>query len=466
MVEAVARPSGVKFEELRRRLAGEVIEPDDERYDDARRVWNAMFDRRPAVIARVTSPRDVAEAIRFGREHDLQIAVRSGGHSAAGHSTCDDGLVIDLTLMRGVTIDPSRRTATVSGGALLSQLDRAAQEHGLVCPVGIVGHTGVSGLTLGGGMGRLQRKLGYTIDSLRGVEVVTAEGAIVRASETENPDLFWGIRGAGANFGVVTEFLFDIHPFDGMLTRGLRMYDAKDIHEVWPVVREFGAGAADELSMTCGIARAERAGDYPESVAGRPIFYAAFNHCGDEAKVEADVAALNAGPKPFSSTLTRVPYLQIQGANDEVMGFGHRTYIRGAFANDFRAETLDAVVAHVGTAADGESTFGLTLQGGALARVDESSTPFTGRSALFEVDADTSWTDAAADDERMTWVRTMMAILEPDTVPGRYVNEMPDSSPEETLAIYGAETYGRLAELKRTWDPENVFRLNHNVTPA
>ena len=201
-------------------FAGEIVRPDDAGYDAARAVWNNMIDRRPALIVRPTGNDDVVTALRFARERDLVIAVRCGGHSIPGFSTCDDGIVIDLSLMRGAEVDPERRSARVRGGSLLAELDDAAQAHGLVCPVGVVSHTGVAGLTLGGGMGRLQRKLGLTIDSLRAVELVTADGRVVRASEDENPELFWGMRGAGANFGIVTSFEFQLHPFEGSVTHG------------------------------------------------------------------------------------------------------------------------------------------------------------------------------------------------------------------------------------------------------
>src|SRR5215218_10467585 len=202
------------------RFAGEILRPDDPGYDAARAVWNSMIDRRPALVVRPAGSDDVVAALLFAREQDVVVAVRCGGHSIPGFSTCDDGIVIDLSRMRGVDIDPAGRTARVRGGSLLAQLDDAAQAHGLVCPVGVVSHTGVAGLTLGGGMGRLQRKLGLTIDSLLSVELVTADGRVVRASEDEHPELFWGLRGAGANFGVVTSFEFGLHPFEGMVTHG------------------------------------------------------------------------------------------------------------------------------------------------------------------------------------------------------------------------------------------------------
>ena len=233
-----------------------------------------------------------------------------------------------------MTVDPARRTARANGGALLGELDSAAQAHGLVCPVGVIGHTGVGGLTLGGGMGRLQRHFGLTIDNLRAVELVTADGRTVRASATEEPDLFWGIRGAGANFGVVTAFEFELHEFGPLLHRGMRIYPAAQVHEVWPMVRDFAAVAPDELALILSIGRAEPAADYPESVAGQPIVIVSYNHSGDAAAVERDVAPLRSGPEPVSSTDGSQPYLEVQTANDLAMGWGHRSYIMGGYAND------------------------------------------------------------------------------------------------------------------------------------
>ena len=423
-----------------------------------------MFDRRPAILVRPTGPENVATAIRFGREHDLEIAVRGGGHSAAGHSTSDGGLVIDLSRLRGVTVDPERRIARANGGALLGELDVAAQAHGLVCPVGVIGHTGVGGLTLGGGMGRLQRRFGLTIDNLRAIELVTADGRAVRASESEEPDLFWGIRGAGANFGIVTAFEFELREFGPLLHRGVRIYPAAQVHEVWPMFRDFAAVAPDEVALILNIGRAEPAADYPESVAGEPIVIVAYNHSGDAAAVERDIAPLRAGPEPVSSTDGSQPYLEVQTANDLAMGWGHRSYIKGGYANDFRPEAFDAIVEHVARAPEG-SSFAITVQGGAIGRVAEEATAFTGRGARFEMSADTEWDDPVLDDTSCDWVRRAMTIVEPDAVVGRYVNEIAESGPDESLAIYGDAKLARLTALKRAWDPDNVFRLNHNIAP-
>src|SRR5258706_4739321 len=445
-------------------FAGDVVGPGDETYDDSRRVWNAMFDRRPALIVRPTNVNDVATAIRYARDRDLEIAIRSGAHSAAGHSTTNGGLVLDLAKLRGVTVDPERRTARVLGGTLLGELDSAAQAHGLVCPVGVIGHTGVAGLTLGGGMGRLQRNFGLTIDNLLAVELVTADGRTVRASATEEPELFWGIRGAGANFGVVTAFEFQLHEFAGVLHRGTRIYSALDVREVWGMVRGLAPALPDAVALIMAIGTAEPAADYPDEIAGKPIVIIGFNHSGDAADVARDTAALDSGPKPVVNTLASQPYLEVQTANDLAMGWGHRSYIMGGWANDLRTEALDAVVDHVATAPSG-SSFAVSVQRGAIGRLSEDETAFTGREAAFDFSADTEWDDAAHDERNSNWVREAMALFAPDAITGLYVNESSKAGPESTRTTYGDAKLARLTELKRAWDPENVFRLNHNIAP-
>jgi FAD/FMN-containing dehydrogenase len=451
--------------QLGRSFAGDIITPGDGAYDQARRLWNAIHDLRPAAIVRPRTTAEVATAIRFGRDHGLELAVRSGGHSAAGHSSCDGGLVVDLSAMRGVTVDPERRTARANGGALLGELDVAAQAHGLVCPIGVIGHTGVAGLTLGGGVGRLQRNFGLTIDNLLAVELVTADGRVVRASETEEPELFWGIRGAGWNYGIVTGFEFRLHPFAGVLHRGVRIYPPNQAHEAWSVFRDYAPDAPDAVSLIFSIARAEPAADYPASVAGGPIALIAFNHSGAADAVESDTAGLRRGPEPVSATLESQPYLEVQTAHDLALGWGSRSFIKGLMADDMSSRALDDLVGLAATGPAGAS-FSATAQGGAIARVPEETTAFAGRAARFDLSADSNWEDKADDDANRDWIRRAMAIVEPDAVPGRYANENSDVGPDETRAIYTDAKLGRLAALKRTWDPDNVFHLNHNVAPA
>jgi FAD/FMN-containing dehydrogenase len=467
MVQASTGLTLDQLARLRSTFPGDIITPADEAYDGARRLWNAVHDRRPALILRPRTSVDVATAIRFAREHDLELAVRSGGHSPSGHSTTEGGIVVDMSAMRGVSVDPVARTARANGGALLGELDVAAQAHGLVCPTGVVGHTGVAGLTLGGGVGRLQRRYGLTIDNLRAVELVTADGRLVRASETEEPELFWGMRGAGWNFGIATAFEFDLHPFGPDLNRGLRIYAASAAHEVWEVFEDYAATAPETVSMIFGIAPAEagEAGKPGGLSIGDPVVMVSFNHSGHADTFERDTAGLRRGPAPLSATSGSEPYLEVQSAHDLMFGWGHRSYIKGLYANVFRPEALDALIDHVASGPAGGS-IGVTAQGGAIERIPEAAMAFAGRTARWDLSADVAWEDPADDDANEAWNRRAMTFVEPDAIEGRYANENADAGPEETRLIYGDAKVARLAALKRTWDPNNVFRLNHNVQPA
>ena len=464
MVEADTRVAPSDIDQLRR-SCGDVITPDDSGYDDARRLWNGIHDRRPAVIARPRDATEIAAAIAFGREHDLEIAVQSGGHAAAGLAGHEGGLVINLANMRGVEVDPRARTARANGGAFLGELDVAAQAHGLVCPVGVIGHTGVAGLTLGGGIGRLQRNFGLTIDNLTAVELVTADGRHVRATETEEPELFWGLRGAGWNFGIATAFEFRLQPFAGQLHRGVLTYPAAQVQEIWSRFRAFAVGAPQALTLIYGIAQAGEGEGYPDDTVNRPIAYIAWNHSGSPEEAERDTAPLRAGPRTLTETIGSQPYLEVQTAHDLALGWGSRSFIKSHNANDVRAEALDEVVDYVGRA-PGDSSFSITALGGAIGRVAEDATAFAGRASRFDVSADSDWQDAADDDANVEWCRQVMAIVEPDRALGAYSNGNAGVSPDESHRFYGDEKLARLAALKRTWDPDNVFHVNPNVLPA
>lgn len=443
---------------LRDAFDGELLTAADADYDGARRLWNAVHDLRPLAILRPRTAAEVATALRFAREHDLELAIRSGGHSPAGHSCTDGGIVIDMVRMRGVTVDPERRRARANGGALLGELDVAAQAHGLVCPTGVIGHTGVAGLTLGGGVGRLQRRFGLTIDSLRVVELVTADGRHVRASERDEPDLFWGLRGAGWNFGIATALEFDLHPFGPNLQREVRIYRAAAAREVWQVFRDFALTAPDSVALIWGVGASEP----PDR---DPAVVLSFNHSGPPDAFQGHTAGLRQGPRPVSVSSLSQPYLEVQTAHDLLLGFGHRTFIAGAFVDDLSLDIVDRLVEQVASGPSGGSV-GVTAQGGAIARVDDDAMAYTGRTARFDVSADSTWEDPADDATNEGWVRATMDLVEPLAVEGRYANENTDTGPEMSRRIYGDRTLLRLAALKRSWDPDNVFRRNHNVTPA
>jgi FAD/FMN-containing dehydrogenase len=448
------------------KFAGDVVLPGDPEYDAARVVWNGMVDRRPGVVVRPTGSADVISAVRFAREHDLVIAVRGGGHSISGQSTCDDGVVIDLSRMRGVRVDPERRTARVNGGALLQELDNEAQAFGLVCPVGVVSHTGVAGLTLGGGMGRLQRKLGLTIDNLLSVDLVTADGRLVGASEEENADLFWGLRGAGANFGIATSFEFRLHPLDPVITFGNVIHPVDRVGELASLIRETLEAGPDELWIGLNIGRAVPAESFPPEVAGRPAAFVSAFHCGSVENAERDLAGLRAfGPAVVDSIEAR-PYLEVQQQNDEALAWGHRFYMKSAFLPALTDEVVTVCAEHVAQAQDGaDGIVSIWACGRAIAEVNEEDTAFTGRTAAFWIAAEILWDDAALDERCREWGRAVMAELAPFESEGRYVNDVVESGEDVARSVYGDRKYERLVALKRAWDPDNVFRLNQNVRP-
>ena len=434
-------------------------------YDEVRRLWNAIHDRRPSVIARPSTSQEVAASIAFAREHDLEIVVQSGGHSAAGLGGTDGCLLVNLSNMRGVKADPRTRTARANGGAFLGELDIAAQAHGLVCPVGVVGHTGVAGLTLGGGVGRLQRAYGLTIDNLTAVDIVTADGRLVRATETDEPELFWGLRGAGWNFGIATAFEFRLQPFGPDLHRGVLTYPATQAHDVWSVFREYAAKAPDSVSMIFGFDRVALDAGYPDDMLGKPVAYIAWNHSGSADDAERDTAGLRLGPEPLTTTIGSSPYLQVQTAHDLAFAWGSRSFIKSHYANDVRPEALDELVELVATA-PGEGAFSITALGGAIRRMPEDATACAGRESAYDLSADSSWSDAADDQANADWCRRALAVVEPDRALGAYANGNSDFAPDEIRKIYGDAKLARLAALKRTWDPDNVFHVNPNVDPA
>jgi FAD/FMN-containing dehydrogenase len=439
-----------------RDFAGEVVLPGDDGYEDARLIWNRMIDRRPAAVVRPEQPQDVVAALRFAREQELQVAVRCGGHSIPGHSTCDDGVVIDLSRMRGVEVEPGKRTARVRGGSLLAELDDAAQAVGLVCPVGVVSHTGVAGLTLGGGMGRLQRRFGLTVDNVRAVELVTADGRPVRASEDENPDLFWGLRGAGANFGIATAFEFELHPFDGTVTHGVVTHPVERLDAVVDLFTDAVESGPDELMPALAVTRTD----------GKPLVSVSVLHSGAPERAERDLAELRSFGPPVLDTIETKPYLLSQRFLDGEMEWGHRFYMKSAFLRTLPIEAVRRCAHHVAEAPPGvEATLSVWAWGGAIAAVPEDGTAFTGRGASYWISAEAQWDDTDLDAECREWVRETLAEFSGNALVGRYVNDVAEAAGTDPRTIYGEAKYDRLVALKRTWDPENVFRLNQNVRP-
>jgi FAD/FMN-containing dehydrogenase len=442
--------------ELTDGFAGEVVRPGDPGYDAARVVWNSMIDRRPALIVRPTSNDDVTAAVRFARERELVIAVRGGGHSIPGLSTCDDGIVIDLSRMRGVRVDPEARTARAGGGALLGELDDAAQEHGLVCPVGVVSHTGVGGLTLGGGMGRLQRRFGLTIDNLLAVELVTADGRLVRASEDEQPELFWGIRGAGANFGIVTAFEFRLHPFDGTVTHGVVTHPVERAEALAERYRELVEAGPETAWASFGV----------DLASDGPNVYVSVLHSGGAGDAERDLAALRGVGSASVDSIEFKRYLTTQRMSDEDEAWGHRFSMRSDFLHLLPDDVVRAWVKRVEHVPKGAyGGYSVWSCGGRIAAVSDDDTAFTGRGGLYWAAAEIQWDDPELDDACRAWGRSALADAQPYEAAGRYVNDVAEVEDGLARAIYGDAKYERLVALKREWDPDNVFRLNQNIRP-
>jgi len=451
-------------------FTGQVITAGHDRYDEVRSIWNGMHDRRPAVIARCGNTADVAAAIAYARHYDLVIAVRGGGHSLPGFSTCEGGLVVDLRPMNKVTVDPAARVATVQGGALLGDLDRAAQDHGLVVPAGVISHTGVAGLTLGGGVGRLMRRFGLTIDSLRSAEVVTADGRVLRAEQDRHSDLFWALRGGGGNFGVVTEFEFALHELPARALTVLSCYhDLADAHRVLRLAEQvMSAEPADELLWTSFARKAPPRPWLPAGLAGRPGIMSVIEWSGDQRPGQDDghrlLSELRAELLPLASDLGVVPFGQIQTEGDEFFGPGLLSYVKATFADELTDELIDVVSARGALIGSEVSQIELLSMGGAIRRVPPDATAFPHRTASWLVNIPASWRSAAQTEREIGWVRDSYAALTPHCRGGGYVNFMDRDEQAGEQAAYGP-TLRRLQAVKADYDPDNVFRLNQNITP-
>jgi FAD/FMN-containing dehydrogenase len=446
-------------------FGGTLLRPDENGYDAARAVWNAMHDRRPALIARPRTPQEVADAIAYARAQNLLLAVRAGGHSMPGHSTCDDGLVIDLRALNRVTVDPVRKRATVGGGALLGDLDRATQQHGLVVPAGVVSHTGVAGLTLGGGVGRLMRRFGLTIDSLLSAEVVTADGKILRASPEACPELFWALRGGGGNFGVVTEFEFALHELSELLI--LATFHPLD--EARKVIergrREMADPAArDELLWTSFLRRASDVPWIPPELVGRHGIMSLVEWSGHPEDGRAKLTGIRDDLAPAASDLSVVPFLFMQTVTDDLFAHGLRTYIKAGFAADLPDALIGVLLDRAALLESPISQVELLALGGAISQVSPEATAFPFRNARWLINIPATWRDAADDEREIGWARATYAAIRPHLSEGSYVNFMGDDEDDTAAAAYG-RTIERLQQVKAIYDPENTFRLNQNIKP-
>jgi FAD/FMN-containing dehydrogenase len=435
-------------------FAGTVIARGDADYDQARRVWNGMIDRSPRMIVRCQTTADVVSAVNFARDNNLVLAVRGGGHNAAGLSTCDDGVVIDLSGMRGVTVDPVKRTARVQGGALWRDLDAATHPHGLATTGGLISTTGVGGLTLGGGLGWLMRKHGLACDNVTGVEIVTADGQVRRADATENPDLFWAIRGGGGNFGVVTTFEFKLHPVR-TLYAGMLVYPGPRAPEVLRRYRDLAMSASDDFTLFAGLMT---------SPDGHPItaIFTAFN--GSTSDAEKAVKPLR-DLGPVADQVGEMPYPALQSMLDDGFPSGLHVYWRSDFLKGLPDEAIDMLVDRFNAITSPLSALLIEQFGGAVARVPASETAFAQRDALFNLAIIGRWTDPATAQTHIDWARQASDAARPFTNGGVYVNYLGTEGPERVRAAYGSK-YDKLVSVKQQYDPANLFSVNQNIAPV
>lgn len=457
------------IEALRTALTGSVFVPADGGYDEARRVWNAGIDRHPAVIARCQSTQDTVAAIAVAREQGWEISVRGGAHNAAGTAVGDGGLMVDLSELREVTVDPEARRVRVGGGALLSDMDAATQGHGLAVPTGLVGHTGVGGLTLGGGMGWLTRRFGLSIDSLVSAEVVVADGRVLRVAEDEHPDLFWALRGGGGNFGVVTSFEFRLHQVDPIVQFGLFFWPVEQGVEALRLAREVIADMSLGLNAVVGALNAPPAPFVPEQHHFRPGYVILLTGFGADEEHGRLVQRIRQTLPPLFDMVTPMPYVELQKMLDEGNAWGFHCYEKGTYIEDLSDGVIEAVTKHVPLKKSPMSLVLFYRLDGVYSRVGDNDTAFSGgRSPRFSAFVVGFASDADLLAADRGWVRGFWEALRPHAMGSGdgYVNGMVDYGEDRLRAAYGAAKYDRLARIKGDYDPENIFHLNANIKPA
>jgi len=461
----MANSQAAKIEELRGSMKGEVILPSDDAYEDARKIWNAMIDKHPALIARCATTSDVVRAVNFARNNRLVLAIRGGGHNIAGNALCDDGIVIDLSRMKAASVDPVARRVTIEGGATLADLDAATQAHGLATPTGINSTTGIAGLTLGGGFGWLSRKYGMTVDNLESAEVVTAAGKVVRASATEQPDLFWALRGGGGNFGVVTRFEFRLHPVGPNLLSGMVVYPISAAKSVLQQYRAFMAKAPDDLSVWTVLRLAPPLPFLPAAVHGKGVIVLALLYVGDPKRGEPLIQPLRKFGTPAGEHVGVQPYTAWQQTFDPLLTAGVRNYWKSHNLSTLDDGLFDIVIDYIGKQPSPLCEIFFGAIGGATTRPAPDSAAYAHRDAMFVMNVHDRWEDPADDERCIAWARDFFKASAPFASSGVYVNFLTAEESDRVRAAYGPN-YERLAQIKRKYDPENLFRMNQNIKPA
>jgi FAD/FMN-containing dehydrogenase len=451
--------------DLARHFRGELIHRDDPRYDSARRVWNGAIDRYPSLIARCAGVADVVTAVRFARERELVVAVRGGGHNVAGTAICDDGVVIDLSPMKGMWVDPGGRSARAQSGLLWGEFDHETQRFGLATPGGIVTHTGISGLSLGGGLGWLMRRYGLTCDNLLSADVVTADGELVRASAEENADLFWGLRGGGGNFGIVTSLEYRLHPVGPTVLAGVVVHPAAKAGEVLDFYRHFIASAPDELMTIVILRMAPPAPFLPERIHGQPVVIIAVCYAGAVEEGERAIAPLRRFGEPLADVILPTPYASHQALLDASVPHGLGYYWKSEYLPPLEDAVLHTLIEHAWHVATPACYTALFHLGGAVGRENPESSAFEDRRATHAMTIDGVWSDPAASGACIAWARDFWEAVRPYSTGRVYVNFLGEEGQDRVRTAYGVAKYERLRTLKRKYDPTNFFRMNQNIIP-
>lgn len=453
------------IQELRESIRGEVITPADARYDETRAVWNGMIDKRPALIVRCSGVADVLAAVQFARSQDLELAVRGGGHSLPGFSTSDGGMVVDLSPMKGIRVDPDAHLVVAQGGVTWRELDHETQAFGLALTGGLVSSTGIAGFALGGGIGWLMRKHGLTCDNLVAADLVTADGRLVRASERENPELYWGLRGGGGNFGIVTSFEFRLHRVGPTILAGPIFFPGDQATQILRGYREYTANLPDEMTTLVNLTTAPPVPFLPADVHGKKVVAVVGVYAGSPDEGRKLAAPLRQLGTPITDLLGPMPYTMMQSLLDGLFTPGARNYFKAGYLGGLSDEAIDTLVRFHGPSISPSSEIHIHHLGGAVARVPDDATAFGQRGAPYLLNIVARWTDPGTDDAQIAWARDLYAAVEPFSTGGTYVNFL-SAGDDRVAAAYGPDNYERLARLKETWDPTNVFRLNQNIRPA
>ena len=451
---------------LKMRLRGPVLVPGDAAYEESRTVWNAMIDRKPAVVVRCLGTADVIACVQFAREHGLLLSIKGGGHNIAGLAAADGALMLDMSLMRGVWVDPARKIARAQAGCVLGDVDRETQLHGLAAVLGFVSLTGIAGLTLGGGFGYLTRRWGWTSDTVAGMDVVTADARLVRASSDENADLFWGLRGGGGNFGVVTGIDYTLYPVGPEIVGGLVAWPQSEAPKVLELYRTLAEQAPPELTLVTLLRNAPPAPWLPKDVHGKPIIAILACHSGSPEEGEKAVVPIKAFGQPVGDGLVRRPYAQMQTLLDATQPKGRRYYWKSEYLPRIEPALCEKAMAHAARIRSPHSAVILFQIGGALSDLEEGHSPVGNRDARYVLNIAGSWEQAADDAANVEWARAAWSDMRSFSTGGTYINFLTqDEGPERTRAALGRGLQ-RLAEVKARWDPRNVFRTNRNIAPA